>query len=174
MQQRSHRPRVDPRPRHHARRAWGPAQIATIASWRRGEETLRAATARAEAMRLAKRIRALDDDLAANREQNSRLVKARAPKLLDLPGVGAVTAAVILTVWARPERIRNETAFAMIGGICPVPASSGSITRNRLNCGRERRLNRALNTIVLTRMRSDPATRVYIERRQSGRSHLTV
>lgn len=37
--------------------------------------------------------------------------------------------------------------------------------RHRLNRGGDRRLNRALNTIVLTRMRTDPATRSYIDRR---------
>lgn len=37
--------------------------------------------------------------------------------------------------------------------------------RHRLNRGGDRRLNRALNTIVLTRMRTTPATRAYIDRR---------
>lgn len=36
--------------------------------------------------------------------------------------------------------------------------------RHRLNRGGDRRLNRALNPIVLTRMRTDPDTRAYIER----------
>lgn len=35
---------------------------------------------------------------------------------------------------------------------------------HRLNRGGDRRVNRALNTIVLTRMRTDPATGNYIER----------
>ena len=37
--------------------------------------------------------------------------------------------------------------------------------RHRLNRGGDRRLNRALNTIVLTRMRTDPDTRAYVQRR---------
>ncbi len=150
-----------------ARRALTGMQIATIASWRRREETLGTATARAEATRLAKQITTLERDLAENRERITHLVETTAPELLDLPGVGAVTAAVILTVWSHPGRIRNEAAFAMIAGVCPIPASSGNTTRHRLNRGGDRRLNRALNTIVLTRMRTDPATRTYIERRQS-------
>lgn len=150
-----------------ARRALTGPQIATIASWRRREETLGTVTARAEATRLAKQITTLERDLAENRERITHLVETTAPELLDLPGVGAVTAAVILTVWSHPGRIRNEAAFAMIAGVCPIPASSGNTTRHRLNRGGDRRLNRALNTIVLTRMRTDPATRTYIERRQS-------
>ena len=148
-----------------ARRALTDAQISTIAAWRRREESLGSATARAEAVRLAKRIIDLDGELAANRRQITGLVTPTAPELLDLPGVGAVTAAVVLTVWSHPGRIRSEAAFAQIAGTSPIPASSGNTVRHRLNRGGDRRLNRALNTIVLTRMRTDPDTRAYIERR---------
>jgi hypothetical protein len=47
----------------------------------------------------------------------------------------------------------------------PIPASSGNIVRHRLNRGGDRRRNWALNTVVLTRMRTDPATRDYLARR---------
>jgi transposase len=72
---------------------------------------------------------------------------------------------VILTVWSHPGRIRSEAAFAKIAGTSPIPAPSGNTVRHRLNRGGDRRLNRALNTIVLTRMRTDPETRAYIDRR---------
>ncbi len=150
-----------------ARRALTTSQISTMAGWRRRDETLAAATARAEAVRLAKRILDLDRELADNREQITRLVALHAPQLLELPGVGAITAAVILTVWSHPGRIRSEAAFAQIAGTCTIPASSGNTVRHRLNRGGDRRLNRALNTIVLTRMRTDPNTRTYIDRRQA-------
>lgn len=148
-----------------ARRALSAPQISTIAGWRRREETLGIATARAEAVRLAKRILLLDQELSDNRDQLTELVATQAPELLDLPGVGAITAAVILTVWSHPGRIRSEAAFASIAGTCPIPASSGNTVRHRLNRGGDRRLNRALNTIVLTRMRTDPGTRAYLDRR---------
>jgi transposase len=148
-----------------ARRALASQQIATVAGWRRREEPLGAATARAEAIRLAKRILVLDGELASNRAEITALVDAQAPELLDLAGVGAITAAIVLTVWSHPGRIRSEAAFAQIAGTCPIPASSGNTVRHRLNRGGDRRLNRAINTVVLTRMRTDPATRAYIERR---------
>lgn len=148
-----------------ARRALTTEQISTIAGWRRREEDLGAATARAEAVRLAKRVLVLDVELAENRTEITSLVAAEAPELLELPGVGAITAAVILTVWSHPGRIRSEAAFAKIAGTSPIPASSGNTVRHRLNRGGDRRLNRALNTIVLTRMRTDPETRAYIDRR---------
>ncbi|MEW2082037.1 transposase [Streptomyces sp. NPDC005283] len=57
------------------------------------------------------------------------------------------------------------------GRVCGVrrhaadPASSGLTNRHRLNRRGDRQLNRALHTIVLIRMRIDPATKVYIQRR---------
>ncbi len=82
-----------------------------------------------------------------------------------MPGVGAVTAAVVLCVWSHHGRVRSEAAMAQIAGTCPIPASSANTVRHRLNRGGDRRLNWALNTIVLTRMRTDPATRDYVARR---------
>lgn len=44
----------------------------------------------------------------------------------------AVAAAVILTVWSHPGRIRSEAAFASITGTRPIPASSGNTARHRV------------------------------------------
>uniref|UniRef100_UPI0038733157 IS110 family transposase n=1 Tax=Pengzhenrongella sicca TaxID=2819238 RepID=UPI0038733157 len=150
-----------------ARRALTAPQVAAIAGWRRRDEGLGQATARVEAVRLAKRIVDLTAELGHNRDQVTEIVVQQAPELLDLPGVGPVTAAVILTVWSHPGRVRTEAAFAQIAGTCPIPASSGNTVRHRLNRGGDRRLNRAFNTIVLTRMRIDPDTRAYIDRRRA-------
>ena len=56
-------------------------------------------------------------------------------------------------------------AFAMLAGTSPVPTSSGQTVRHRLNRGGDRRLNRALHTIVLARRASHEPTRAYLERR---------
>ena len=53
----------------------------------------------------------------------------------------------------------------MLAGASPIPASSGMTIRHRLNRGGDRQLNRALHTIVICRMRVDPATRAYVEKR---------
>jgi transposase len=57
--------------------------------------------------------------------------------------------------------------MAALAGTCPIPASSGNTTRHRLNRGGDRRLNRALTTITIVRMRVDPATRAYVARRRA-------
>lgn len=148
-----------------ARRALTLTQIRSVAAWRRHQEPLSLSVARADAVRHAKRVIHLDADLRNNREQVTKLVRDHAPVLLEMTGVGAVTAAVILTVWSHPGRVRSQAALAQIAGTCPIPASSGNTTRHRLNRGGDRQLNRAINTIVLTRMRMDPATRAYVARR---------
>lgn len=149
------------------RRALTNTQIKTISRWRGREEPIDLGAARAHAVRLAHRITELDTQLTDNAARIKTLVQAQAPILLDQPGIGPVTAAIILTVWSHPGRVRNEAAFAKIAGTAPIPASSGNTHRQRLNRGGDRRLNRALHTIVLTRMRCDPATRAYAERRRA-------
>jgi transposase len=94
------------------------------------------------------------------------LVAAAAPDLVALNGVGTDTAGQLLvTAGANPDRITSEAAFAALCGVAPVPASSGRTTRHRLNRGGDRAANAALYRIVLCRLRWDPRTRAYVERR---------
>lgn len=149
-----------------ARRALTAGQIATIAAWRARDENLATSTARGEATRLAQRVAALDSELKEITKRIIDLVKlSPARTLLDQPGIGPITAAVALTAWSHLGRIRSEGAFANLAGVNPIPASSGNTVRHRLNLGGDRRLNRALHMAVVTRMRMDPRTRAYVERR---------
>jgi transposase len=54
-----------------------------------------------------------------------------------------------------------------LAGVNPIPASSGQVTRHRLNRSGDRQLNRALHTIVVARLRDDPQIRAYAARRQA-------
>jgi transposase len=143
-------------------------QIQAIAAWRtRPSDDVTARTCRAEAVRMATRIRALDTELRDNRKSLDALVQATTPELTAVPGVGSVVAASVMIAWSHPGRVRSEAAFAALAGTSPIPASSGNTVRHRLNRGGDRRLNRALTTIVIVRMRIDPATRTYVARRRS-------
>src|SRR5204862_6669016 len=93
------------------------------------------------------------------------LVRVVAPALLAQPGVGPITAAQVLISWSHPGRLRSEAAFAMLGGVAPIPALSGQVIRYRLNRGGDRQLNRALHTIVMLRERYHEPTRRYVARR---------
>ena len=99
-----------------------------------------------------------------------------APALLALPGVGVQTAAILLVAAGdNPERLRSEAAWAHLCGVAPIEASSGKITRHRLNRGGNRQANHALWRIVMTRMSNDPRTRAYVARRsEQGRSKREI
>jgi transposase len=99
------------------------------------------------------------------------LTRRLAPQLLDQPGVGPLAAAQILISWSHRGRIRSEAAFARLAGCAPIPASSGQTIRYRLDRSGDRRLNRTLHMILVTRRRSHPPTIAYINRRiQEGKS----
>jgi transposase len=115
----------------------------------------------------AQRIQQLAAEAAALRAELDRLVAAIAPWLLELSGVGPISAAQVLVSWSHAGRLRSEAAFAALAGSNPIPASSGQVTRHRLNRGGDRQLNRALHTIVLARLRDDPSSRAYAARRRS-------
>jgi hypothetical protein len=54
----------------------------------------------------------------------------------------------------------------MLAGVAPIPANSGQVTnRYRLNRNGDRQLNRALHTIVQSRIRYHAPTRDYVARR---------
>ena len=130
--------------------------------------TSRPRTHRTVLRALARRVQALETEAARPRTARSwRIVRSWRPDLLDQLGVGPIVAATVLCAWSHPGRCRNDAAFADLAGVAPIPASSGLTDRHRLNrCG-DRQLNRALHTIVSARLRHDPATRAYAERRRA-------
>ena len=101
---------------------------------------------------------------------------ATAPQLLELHGVGIHTAALLLvTAGDNPQRLRSEASWAHLCGVSPIQASSGKVTRHRLNRGGDRQANHARWRIALTRMSSDERTRVYVERRTAdGKSKAEI
>jgi transposase len=121
---------------------------------------------------LGRRVLDIDADCARLRGELAELVKATAPTLLDLHGVGVLTAALLLVAAGdNTQRITSEAAFAHLCGVAPIHASSGKTVRHRLNRGGNRQANHALWRIVFTRMSSDPRTRAYVQRRSlEGRS----
>lgn len=124
---------------------------------------------------LARRIAHLDKEIAGYDHHIDKLTRARVPGLRAKVGVGPITAAQAFISWSHPGRCRSEAAYANLSGAAPIEASTGKVTRHRLNRGGDRQLNRALHVIVLTRMRCDPATRGYVQRRRAqGKSDREI
>jgi transposase len=121
---------------------------------------------------LGRRVLAIEADNTAVDALLGDLVETTAAGLLAVQGVGVDTAAILLVAAGdNPERIRSEAAWAHLCGVAPLPASSGKVSRHRLNRGGNRQANHALWRIVFTRLGSDPRTHAYVERRlNQGRS----
>ena len=117
---------------------------------------------------LARRIRALNAEMAEIDRMLTGLIEETAPELFELYGVGVDTASSLLvTAGDNPDRLHAEGSWAHLCGVAPLPANSGKTTnRFRLNRGGDRQANAALYRIVLTRMSSDQDTRRYVTRRR--------
>ena len=95
-----------------ARKKLTGSQIAEISRWREREEELSLRIARSEAVRLAKHILDLDQQLTANEQQLDELVKAsEAAPLLNEIGFKAITAAKCFVAWSHEGRVRDEAAL---------------------------------------------------------------
>ncbi len=120
-----------------------------------------------EIHRLALALRDAALTLKTNRAELDTIVNDLAPGLTSRPGIGPVSAAQAIVSFSHPGRCRHDAAFARLAGTSPIQASSGQITRHRLNRGGDRALNRAIHVIATTRLRDDPATRAYLTRRRA-------
>jgi transposase len=115
---------------------------------------------------IALRIQQLDREVAELTRQRDQLVESTAPEMLARHGVGPHSATnLLIAAGDNPHRLVSEAAFAMLCGAAPVEASSGKTRRFRLNRGGDRQANAALYRIAIVRMKSDPRTRHYVDRR---------
>ena len=114
---------------------------------------------------LARRIQQLTAEERELAREIEQLTRSLAPRLLDEPGIGPLLAAQVVLAWSHHGRIVSEAAFARLAGAAPIPASSGQTIRYRLDRSGDRKLNRTLHQIILTRRRTHPPTIAYIDRR---------
>jgi transposase len=128
---------------------------------RRLEQAARVRVARDELRRIRELTRA---ERALERELR-QAIQAQRPDLLAEDGVGALTAATLIGRTAGAERFPTDGHFARQAGAAPIPVSSGRRDRVRLNRGGDRQLNCALHRIAVTRARTCPKTRAYLDRK---------
>jgi transposase len=108
--------------------------------------------------RLASEIRELDRRIAG--------MVADHP-LRSLWGAGPLVTAKLLGEVGDVSRFRSADAFAMLAGVAPIPASSGQVSRMRLNRGGNRQINRALHGIALAQVRTYPPAQAFVARKQA-------
>lgn len=146
------------------------ANVTLASSWRPDTTRLDDPTqATKMALRaIARRVRALDDEIKTVDEQLDRLVTEVAPTLITRLGIGTQHAAQLLvTAGENIDRLTSEAAFARLCGVAPIPASSGQTHRMRLHRGGDRQANRSLHLIAVCRLRYDQRTIDYMTRRQA-------
>ena len=120
---------------------------------------------------IARRVQTLRAEANELERTITTHVKAWRPDLLDVFGVGPIVAATLLIAWSHPGRIHSPAAFAKLAGSAPIEASSGLTDRHRLSRYGDRQLNQAISTVTLTRIKLDPRTKTYIERRRAQGKH---
>jgi transposase len=150
--------------------------VRACANWNPAQFTNPTTAAIATTMRsLAHRVIALRQEAAEHYELLNTHVTQWRPDLLEQTGIGPVVAATVLLAWSHPGRVRSAAAFCMLAGTAPIPASSGQTNRYRINRHGDRQLNRAINTIAITRLRCHPPSKAYAARRTSeGKSQRDI
>ena len=116
---------------------------------------------------IARRYQHLSGEITDLDARLEPLVRQAAPaSLLARPGVGIdVAGQLLVTAGDNPDRLRSPAAFAHLCGGPPIPVASGRSSAYRLNRGGDRAANSALYRIVICRLRWDPDTRAYVDRK---------
>ena len=129
----------------------------------RAEQTARVRIARDE----LRRIRELTRTINGLQSELAPLVAKAAPRLLAERGCGVLIASKLVGEIAGISRFPTDAKLARIAGSAPIPASSGSTIRHRLDRGGNRQINCALYRLALTKSHHDPDTAAYLARKQA-------
>lgn len=150
--------------------------IRTLAAWRPDLTQYRNLTTayRITLKSLARRYLELHDEIVDLDGMIKPIVDELAPRLISRNAVGYNSAAqLLITAGDNSDRLTSEASFAALCGVNPIPASSGKVSRHRLNRGGDRAANSALHIIAIGRLRTDPRTKEYVARRVAdGHSKL--
>jgi len=140
--------------------------VNTAAAFRPSGDITVTVAAKLAMREIARRILHLEAEQRRLDEVLRPLVTATAPELVALHAVGPDTAgAILVAAGENHHRLHSAAAFAHLCGAAPIEASSGTVTRHRLNRGGNREANSALWRITLVRMRTEERTKGYVARR---------
>jgi transposase len=115
-------------------------------------------------------IRRADRDLAGLAARIRTAVAASGTTVTNVFGDGPVVAAYLIGHSGDIARFPTAGHYARYNGTAPIQASSGPITRHRLNLRGNRQLNHALHMAAVTQVRNDTPGRAYYLRKQEGKS----
>jgi transposase len=129
-------------------------------------------TLRMLAVDLVAELRQLDRRIDKAAHDIEDAVEASGTTLTQLHGIGALTAAKILSRVGAIRRFRSPAAFASYTGTAPIEVSSGEVVRHRLSRAGDRQLNFCLHVMAITQIRQNtPGRAYYLRKRASGKNH---
>lgn len=114
---------------------------------------------------LARAVEALEEAAKGLEREMERIVKNIAPEFLALRGVGPIVTATVLAEAGWIGRFKNQHHFASYAGAAPLKWSSGAQETVRVNFKGNRRLNWAAHIVALSRLRIDPKTQAYRDKK---------
>jgi transposase len=124
------------------------------------------------AVDLVAEIRHLDKRIATATADITAAVAASGSTLIQLRGIGDLTAGKILARVGDVARFRSAAAFASYTGTAPIEVSSGDVVRHRLSRAGDRQLNCCLHTMAISQIQRDcPGRDYYLRKRAAGKGH---
>lgn len=142
--------------------------VAALAAYAPADPDDVLAAARAGALRrLGAQLQLVTEQLIEVTRLLDRAGAALCAPLLDLYGVGGLTASELAAALGPGKRFPTDAMFAANAGVAPVEASSGEVVRHRLTRSGNRGLNAILERIVLTQGRGYPAAQAYLARKRA-------
>ena len=132
-----------------------------------GLRALPASAGRRVALSQLAAITRLSEEIADLEKELETMVSSLCPELLQICGIGVISAARILGETGDIRRFRSQAAYARHNGTAPIPASSGTGKHgpHRLNRGGNRQLNAAIHRAALTQARCHHNAQALLERR---------
>jgi transposase len=117
------------------------------------------------ARELLAELRILDRKRKEIDRQLDEALERHGTTLTQIPGIGRVGAATLISVVGDITRFASAARFASFNGTAPIAASSGDKVRYRLNPGGHRQVNKILHTAAKVQRRLPGAGHDYVERR---------
>ena len=104
-------------------------------------------------------------------EQIEPLVDQANTPLLSIQGISHLTAAKLMARVGPIDAVKSAASLARYSGIAPVPLSSGSSQRHRVNGEGDRQLQAIFYLIALVQKRCNPFAQAYFaKKRQEGKT----
>lgn len=156
-------------PKARLRRQW------EVEAWQDYQPTSPTALAQLRAERIRSRARQLAG-LLEEIDDLERQIEATAPAvvapLLQIVGVGKLTAGMLAGYLGPGRRFASDRQLASYAGVAPLEVSSAGRVRHRLNRNGHRQLNAIIHRIALSQVRHSAEARAYVaKRRADGKSY---